>query len=280
MQRIIDPTASATLPAPPALTGTTGYFTGGVPGISAATRLRYWFMNMLQEELMSILAAAGVTPDLTGTAYNQVLLSIETLIGAGAVHGAEAFTSTGSFTVPAAVKLVRGRVWGAGGGTGGCAAGAASAGAWGGGYSEGFFTVVPGAVIPITVGAGGVPGSGTGNGGTGGTSSFGSFCSATGGSGSAYVASGYGVVTGSCGSGSGGQINLTGNVPMFAGTAGSNPFGGAGGSSGLGNGGGSLSFGAGTYGPSPGGGAGGASGSSGGAAAGNGGGTGLVILDW
>lgn len=279
MQRIIDPTASATLPAPPALTGTTGYFTGGVPGVSAATRLRYWFVNMLQEELMAILAAAGVAADTTGTVFNQVLVSIMTLIGA-IPHGAEAFSSTGTFTVPAGVTKVRARVYGGGGGTAGCAAGAASAGAWGGGYSEGFFTVVPGATIPITVGAGGAQGSGAGNGGTGGTSSFGSFCSATGGSGSAYVASGYGVVTGSCGSGSGGQINLTGNVPMFAGTAGSNPFGGAGGSSGLGNGGGSLSFGAGTYGPSPGGGAGGASGSSGGAAAGNGGGSGIVIVDW
>ena len=75
MQRITDPTAVATLPPPPALTGTTGYFGPAVPGISAATRFRYWVANMWQEEMMSLLAAAGIAADTTGTVFNQVLLS-------------------------------------------------------------------------------------------------------------------------------------------------------------------------------------------------------------
>jgi hypothetical protein len=82
MQRITDPTAVATLPSPPALTGTTGYFGPAVPGISPATRVRYWFVNMIQEELMSILSAASITADTTGTVFNQVLLAIKALIGA------------------------------------------------------------------------------------------------------------------------------------------------------------------------------------------------------
>ena len=72
MQRIIDSTAVASLPAPPVLAGTTGYFGPAVPGISLATRLRYWFVNMLQEENMSILALAGITPDTTGTVFTQM----------------------------------------------------------------------------------------------------------------------------------------------------------------------------------------------------------------
>jgi hypothetical protein len=82
MQRVQDPTASAALVPPPALTGPIGFFQPAVPGITAATRYRYWIANMLQEELMSILAAAGVAPDTTGTEFTGVLRSIEALIAA------------------------------------------------------------------------------------------------------------------------------------------------------------------------------------------------------
>ena len=116
MQRIIDPTAVASLPSPPALTGTTGFFGPAVPGISVATRLRYWFANMLQEELMSILAAASITADTTGTVFNQVLLAIKALISA-IPHGVQTFTSTGTFTVPAGVTAVEVEIWGGGSGS-------------------------------------------------------------------------------------------------------------------------------------------------------------------
>ena len=100
MQRIIDPTALATLPPPPALSGTTGYFGPAVPGISTATRLRYWYMNMIQEELMAILAMAGVTPDASGTNFSQVAYAIELLMPPR--RGAQTYTAAGSysFTVP------------------------------------------------------------------------------------------------------------------------------------------------------------------------------------
>lgn len=76
MQRITDPTAAASLPAPPALTGSVGYFTGGSPGVTAATRVRYWWLNMIQEELMALLALVGITPDTTGANNAQVAQAI------------------------------------------------------------------------------------------------------------------------------------------------------------------------------------------------------------
>lgn len=75
MQRIIDPTAVASLPTPPALTGVSGYFTEGSPGVTPATDVRGWWLDMMQEEFMSFLAAAGITPDTTATNFNQVLKS-------------------------------------------------------------------------------------------------------------------------------------------------------------------------------------------------------------
>jgi hypothetical protein len=91
MQRIIDTTAVAILPAPPPLTGPAGYFSEGIPGSVAATRARGWWLNMVQEELLALLTAAGMTPDTTGTTFNQVLAAINHLIavaGAGGASGA------------------------------------------------------------------------------------------------------------------------------------------------------------------------------------------------
>jgi hypothetical protein len=211
MQRIIDPTASATLPAPPALTGTTGYFQPAVPGISAATRLRYWFVNMLQEELMSILAAASVTADTTGTVFNQVLLSIQSLIGA-IPHGVATITISGSWTVPAGVTAIDVELWAGGSGSWASVSGYAGGGGSGGGYSRKRISgLTPGATIAVTIGAGGTAGvSGTTAPGPGGASSFGSYCSATGG-----VVNPLGnVSTPSLGNlagvGSGGDLNLYG----------------------------------------------------------------------
>ena len=79
MYRIDNSSAAATLPTPSS-PGTAGYYTNGdvgagiLPTIVDADQL-----NLIQEELMSILTAAGIAPNKT--AYNQVLLSIEALIG-------------------------------------------------------------------------------------------------------------------------------------------------------------------------------------------------------
>jgi hypothetical protein len=83
MQRITDTTSAASLPAVPSLTGSIGYFTEGSPGTIAATNVRGWWLNMIQEELMSVLAAAGITPDTTGASLAQVAQAIGILGGNG-----------------------------------------------------------------------------------------------------------------------------------------------------------------------------------------------------
>lgn len=215
MQRITDPTAVATLPPPPALTGTTGYFGPAVPGISAATRLRYWFVNMLVEELMSILAAAGVAADTTGTVFTNVVTAIQVLIGA-VPHGVQAITSSGNFTVPAGVTMIDVELWAGGSGSWASVSGCAGGGGSGGGYARKRITgLTPGAVIAVTIGAGGVAGvSNTSVPGSGGASQFGSggtiYCSATGGAFNPLGSVSQPSLGNQGGVGSGGDINLYG----------------------------------------------------------------------
>lgn len=116
---------------------------------------------------------------------------------------------TTNFTVPAGVYKLFAQCWGGGGGGGGTTGPAnAGGGGGGGGYTQGWFDVTPGQVIAITVGAGGVAGSGagTGTGGTGGTSSAGSLCSCTGGAGGANSS----ATGGTGGNPTGGSFQRTG----------------------------------------------------------------------
>jgi hypothetical protein len=79
MQRIQDPTAIGSPPAIPALSGVAGYFTGGNPtGGIPATAVRAWWLNMIQEELVGVVTAAGLTPT---TANTQVLAALRGMFG-------------------------------------------------------------------------------------------------------------------------------------------------------------------------------------------------------
>ncbi|MBU9661890.1 hypothetical protein KTF22_08295 [Burkholderia multivorans] len=70
MYRIDDATAATSLPVPEAA-GTEGFFTEGNPATGTpATKVRGSWLNMIQEELCSILAAAGIAR--AKTTYNQV----------------------------------------------------------------------------------------------------------------------------------------------------------------------------------------------------------------
>lgn len=70
MFRIDDATAASSLPAPETA-GTEGYFTEGNPTAGTpATNVRGSWLNMIQEELCAILAAAGIAR--SKTTYNQV----------------------------------------------------------------------------------------------------------------------------------------------------------------------------------------------------------------
>lgn len=76
MFRIDDPSAAGAIPTPEAA-GTEGYFTEGSPGVTNPTLVRASFLNMIQEELVSILTAAGIAR--SKTTYNQVLSALRTL---------------------------------------------------------------------------------------------------------------------------------------------------------------------------------------------------------
>lgn len=101
MFRIDNSTAAASKPAP-AAAGTPGYFTEGNPvGGVAPTVLSADFMNSVQEELMSLLTDAGVTPDKTAT--NQILDSIKKIIDARSGNASRVLGLTGrnNATTPA-----------------------------------------------------------------------------------------------------------------------------------------------------------------------------------
>lgn len=108
------------------------------------------------------------------------------------------FAQNGSYTwtCPTGISSVRVRVWGAGAAGG---SSNANAGGGGGGFAMGTYTVVAGTAYGVTVGVGGYNG-----GEAGGSSSFGSFISATGGSGGNDSSAHAG------GTGSGGVINYEG----------------------------------------------------------------------
>ena len=137
---------------------------------------------------------------------------------------------TYTFTVPAGVTQIYGRLWGGGGGGGGSnAATAAGGGGAAGGYAEGWIALPPGTTsITVVVAAGGAAGNATANGGTGLTSSIGSFMTTTGGTGGG---SSNGQPGSQGGAGSGGQFNFTGGgggTGNYVGSSTSNVYGGFG----------------------------------------------------
>ena len=75
MYQTAQATAPNTLPAP-AAAGTQGYFTNGNPATGVApTIVDADWLNMIQQELINIVTAAGITP--SKTVYNQVLSAIK-----------------------------------------------------------------------------------------------------------------------------------------------------------------------------------------------------------
>jgi hypothetical protein len=124
----------------------------------------------------------------------------------------QVFTSTGTFTVPNGVNMLRVTVIG-GGGSGGYHSTLPGGGGGAGGKAIGVLTgLVPGQSIAVTVGAGGAVLTGPATGNNGGTSNFGTYMSATGGAGgNGGTAALFAMAGGSGGSGVGGQINIGGS---------------------------------------------------------------------
>lgn len=134
MDRIRGTTVAAALPAA-ATTGATGYFTGGDPASSVgATIITADWLNTIQEELLAVVTAAGLSP--TPNNRTQVLQAINAMIAAASATpalaaGAIAFYATSnaptgwlkangatvSRSTYAALFSVIGTTWGAGDGS-------------------------------------------------------------------------------------------------------------------------------------------------------------------
>jgi hypothetical protein len=86
MYRIDNPSSVVTLQAPPA-PRTAGFFTDGNPAAGLeATIVDAWWMNQLQEEIISVIAAANIT--LNKSSHHQLLDALNTMFtGAGVVGG-------------------------------------------------------------------------------------------------------------------------------------------------------------------------------------------------
>ncbi|HDR8928315.1 TPA: hypothetical protein QDB26_005341 [Burkholderia vietnamiensis] len=98
MYRIDDATAATSLPAPEAA-GPEGYFTEGNPATGTpATKVRGSWMNMIQEELCAILAAAGIAR--SKTSYNQVNAALQKMYGGviGSVRNGRMYVAAASAT--------------------------------------------------------------------------------------------------------------------------------------------------------------------------------------
>lgn len=199
---------------------------------------------------------------------------------ASSVSSIQAFTSDGTFTIPAGVTKVKVTV--VGGGGGGTTA-TQSTGQGGGGAGGAAIKVItgltPGGTVAVTVGLGGAAET------AGSTSSFGAYCSATGGARAAVRTNNVGP-GGAGGTGTGGDINFTGgagsggsgviNVVAGVGGTGGNSIFGGGGLGGLGVNGGS----AGAGGPNTGGGGAGGNSANSSPNAGGAGGSGIVIVEY
>ncbi len=191
----------------------------------------------------------------------------------------QSFTSSGTFVVPAGVTRVKVEVIG-GGGAGGTHATQSAAGGGAGGRATRIISgLVPGSVIPVTVGAGGAASATPANGGNGGASSFSTYVSATGGGG------GVGGSAATVCAGAIGGVGVGGDV-NYAGSFGTDAIeltarGGDGGGPGAGRGSSGLVAGIAAPGYGGGGGGGGASAPSGGSGAPGGNGcAGLVIVEY
>jgi hypothetical protein len=199
--------------------------------------------------------------------------------------GVKTFANGANFIVPSGVTQVEVEVWGGGAGSFASVLGLPSGGGSGGGYARRLVTgLLPGQLVPVTVGAGGAGGTAGGAAaGPGGASSFGQFASASGGS-LNYLATTAAPQNGAtpAGIGVGGDVNFQGSAGQGAiWNQGGMGQGGMGGGAPLG-GGAQNSGSTGNPGCVPGGGAAGAGTGATGNTAYNGaaGGTGLVVVRW
>jgi hypothetical protein len=222
MFRIDNVTAASSLPAP-AAAGTPGFFTDGVPGTTPATVVSADWLNMQQEEFVSVIAAAGIALDKTN--HGQLLAAIQGLVGHGRLLNVQVFTASGTYTPTAGTNKVRVTVLGAGGAGAGAAAtgaGQVSIGASGQAGAMGIGIITSGFTgVTVTVGTGGTGVVGSA-GNPGGASSFGALITAPGGQGA--LAGAAGVISNAQG-GSSSTVASGGSILNIKGAPGNNAGG-------------------------------------------------------
>lgn len=190
MHRIDSAGAVLARPAPKAA-GTPGYWTAGDPAAGQqATVIDPDWLNAVQEELLSVLQAAGIAPSKTNQA--QLLAALAGLYGKGRLAGYRVYKESGIYIPSPGTKMLLVDVQAGGGGGGGgvaTGAGVVSLGAPGtdGASARSILDVSEvGESVYVTVGYGGGAGPGVA-GGNGGMSSFGSLISCAGGLGGLTV---------------------------------------------------------------------------------------------
>lgn len=180
-----------------------------------AANPRWELLNPFEPGITDVTPGTYTAPKITVDAAGKITSMQNGSPGFSSITG---YATPGVFnwTVPAGVTKVRARAWGGGGAGSGIGTGGGA-----GAYGEGIYTVAPGAVIQITVGAGGPISGNTPL--AGGTTSFGPYMTVTGG------AAG-GVTSGLGGSPFGSHFGMTGGTSDGSFSGGDSPFGGRGGS--------------------------------------------------
>ena len=156
---------------------------GNVAAGSVPTLLDAAWLNTIQRELISVIAAAGLALDPSNDA--QLLAALKVGIGPGRLLGVKVFTTSGIYTPTPGTASVIVELLGGGGAGGGIptAAGAGTAGGGGGGGGYGRKRITSGFNgVTVTIGSGGT-GVLNNVGGNGATSSFGALMTALGGTG-------------------------------------------------------------------------------------------------
>lgn len=169
----------------------------------AGTEFTAPFQNALQEELLGVIEAAGLTP--AEADWTQLLEAIRKL--APGRTRATVYTGNATFTVPAGVYRIKRTATGGGGGGAGAGTGNAGGGGGAGATVVDWIDVTPGQMLSVVIGAAGAGGvSGGGTGGDGGTTSIGTLSAAGGVGGQVGLGGGVG------GTASGGDLNIHGEI--------------------------------------------------------------------
>lgn len=147
------------------VTGTVAVANGGT-GQTSYTNGQLLIGNTTGNTLAKATLTAG-----TGISITNGAGSI-TIAATAGITGGQAFTSNGTFTIPAGVTSLKATIVGGGGGGGGAAANATGGNGGGGCFAVVYLaSLTPGNTISVTVGAAGTAGtSAPGNGGSGGNS--------------------------------------------------------------------------------------------------------------